>query len=325
MAITSGFFDSINGDRLYTAEEMSSYFDGIVSDGVYESVGGRFNVTAGNGLTINVADGRAIIQSHWIKNDAQYSITLDPADIQLGRIDAIALRLDKENRFISLYAKKGTPASSPQMPEITRTDTVWELYIALVYIAKGATQPTLITDLRPSIYCGWVTGVVQQVNTADLFDGWNAAYQAQYAKFDAYMDAKMQAFNEWFETLTKQLTVQTGVTKYEYRQTVGPGSSAATVDIPEYDMQADVLLVFVDGAYVTERYDYTIKPPTRIWPYPAVTFRQAFTKSTKITMVVLKNVPGENVISVGAAGRSTATLFGTSSYVAGEAQTEPET
>lgn len=39
MAVTYGFFNSVNGDRKYNADQMSSYFDGLVTDGVYEKIG----------------------------------------------------------------------------------------------------------------------------------------------------------------------------------------------------------------------------------------------------------------------------------------------
>ena len=174
MAITSGFFDSVNGDRTYDADQMSNYFDGLVSNGVYESIGDRFLVrSANNGMGITVGTGRAIIQSRWVKNDATATLTLDPSDVQLNRVDAVVLRLDTNARDISLVIKKGTAVSgTPTIPAITRNESVYELYIAAVYVSKGATQPTSITDLRPSSYCGWVTGVVQQVDTSDLFNQW---------------------------------------------------------------------------------------------------------------------------------------------------------
>lgn len=67
MAITSGFFNSVNGDRVYNAREISMYFDGLISDGVYESVGGKLQVTAtGLGMQVTVAAGRAIIDCQWL-------------------------------------------------------------------------------------------------------------------------------------------------------------------------------------------------------------------------------------------------------------------
>ena len=51
MAVTYGFFNSVlvNGmqDRRYNADQMSTYFKGLISDGVYQNVGGGLQVRAG--------------------------------------------------------------------------------------------------------------------------------------------------------------------------------------------------------------------------------------------------------------------------------------
>ena len=44
MAVTSGFYNSINGDRTYNAEQMSAIFDGIINDGVLANIGKVFQV-----------------------------------------------------------------------------------------------------------------------------------------------------------------------------------------------------------------------------------------------------------------------------------------
>lgn len=42
MAFTYGFFNSLNGDRKYTAEQLSSIFDGLITDGVFDSIGAQY-------------------------------------------------------------------------------------------------------------------------------------------------------------------------------------------------------------------------------------------------------------------------------------------
>jgi len=296
MAITSGFFDSVNGDRKYDADQMSNYFDGLVSDGVYETIGDKFLVTANTGMTLNVGSGRAIIQSRWVKNDATEVLTLDPSDVQLNRIDAVVLRLDTGARTITLTVKKGTAVSgTPTMPAITRTQTVYELYLASVYIGKGATQPTTITDLRPSSYCGWVTGIVQQVDTSDLFLQWQTAYEQQFAAFDAYIEEKQAAFNEWFSALTQELRVECGIKKMQNVVTLPAGSKNAQIGIDSYNAVEDVLFVYIGGVYYTDGLDYieaevSGKAGIRLLGNP-------FTKDMQITFVVLKNVIGQDVVS----------------------------
>jgi hypothetical protein len=301
MAITSGFFDSVNGDRTYDADQMSNYFDGLVSDGVYESVGERFLVSsANNGMNINVGSGRAIIQSRWVKNDATEVLTLDPSDVQLNRIDAIVLRLDTSARSIDLVVKKGTAVNgTPTMPEIKRTESVYELYLASVYIAKGATQPTSITDLRPSSYCGWVTGVVQQVDTSDLFEQFNTAYWALYNQFRLYMLQTQKAFDEWFETLTGELKVEAGFVKKEnniiFPIALDAGITKVKVGIDDYEPNSDALLVFFEGVFQSENKDYTL---TTVGNEPAINWSHTYTVSagTHMTFVVFKNIIGKNVL-----------------------------
>lgn len=299
MAITFGFFDSVDGDRTYDADQMSTYFEGLISDGVYENIGDRFLVsTANNGMNINVGSGRALIQSHWVKNDAAVTLTLDPSDVQLNRVDAIVLRYDTSAREITLTVKKGTAvAGTPTMPAITRTDTVYELYIAAVLVSKNATQPTSITDLRPSSYCGWVTGIIQQVDTSDLFTQWQTAYAAQFAAFDAYVAAKQAAFNSWFSNLTKTLTVDTSLVKYAYTHDFSRSSTGCQILIPEFNYGTDVLLTFVDGVFFVEDRDYEV---IYTEPYYAINLiDRTFKAGDYATFVVLKNDIGAEVINAG--------------------------
>ena len=58
MAWKSGFFNSVNGDRLYNADDMSKIFDGLITDGVYESVDDKLAVQPNSGMTIQIATGR---------------------------------------------------------------------------------------------------------------------------------------------------------------------------------------------------------------------------------------------------------------------------
>ncbi|MGD7407461.1 hypothetical protein ACQCP7_25580, partial [Ralstonia pseudosolanacearum] len=60
MAITYGFFNSLNHDRRYDAGQISEYFDGLISDGVYESIGEALQVQAATGMNVNIQTGRAI-------------------------------------------------------------------------------------------------------------------------------------------------------------------------------------------------------------------------------------------------------------------------
>ena len=76
----SGFFNSINGDRKYDAEEMSEIFQGLISDGVYESVGNKLAVRPQDGMTIKIDTGRGWFDKRWAENSSEYLMTLESAD-----------------------------------------------------------------------------------------------------------------------------------------------------------------------------------------------------------------------------------------------------
>ena len=110
MSITYGFFNSLNGDRKYDADQMSEYFDGLVSNGVYENVGGALQVLASENMEVNVSTGRAIINCKWLKNDAVLTLNIEQSHPTLDRYTAVVARLDVANRLITITTKDGTPA-----------------------------------------------------------------------------------------------------------------------------------------------------------------------------------------------------------------------
>ena len=157
MAVTYGFFNSVNGDRKYNADQMSEYFSGIINEGVFQHLNGGLAVTAGTGLAVNVASGRAIVQNKWVQNDASLALTIDAASETYARKDAVVVRLDNSSRAISIVVKKGTPAATPEAPSMTRTSTTYEICLAYVNVAAAATSVTITDKRSDSTVCGWVT------------------------------------------------------------------------------------------------------------------------------------------------------------------------
>ena len=94
MAITSGFFNSVNGDRKYDATQMSSIFDGLIVDGVFASIGNAFNVKAAGGLNLTVDTGKAWFNHTWTLNDSVLQIAAPEAELLLDRIDAVILEIN---------------------------------------------------------------------------------------------------------------------------------------------------------------------------------------------------------------------------------------
>lgn len=283
MAITYGFFNSVDGDRKYNAEQMSTYFDGLVSDGIFQSVGKKFSVTAGAGLTVNVDTGRALIECHWLKNDNVLTISLDSADVQNDRKDLIVIKLDYSARTMGVEYISGAES-------VKNTETVKYLVIAKITVPAGATTITQanIKDIRGSALCPWVTGLVKQVDTSDLFSQYEKAYEEMVQQMINWWADRRNAFDTWFNSLTTSLNVNLNLTKQEFSYT----TSAETDIIPlvsDYQ-NTDILLVHVNGVLFVEGTEYSIEAEN-------IKLAKTITAGNTVTQILIKSIIGGNVIS----------------------------
>ena len=258
MAVTYGFFNSINHDRVYNADQMSTYFKGLISQGVFENVGGALQVTASDGLTVQVQTGRAIIGDvlKWVENDTIMNLTINPAHVTLNRYTAVIIRCDINNRVINITTKNGANATNPTKPNMANTATMKELCLAYIYVKAGTTviRQADIQDTRPiTSLCGWVTGLIDQVDTTHLYAQWNDAYNNYYNEMTA-------GFNEWFDTLTGQLSISTYIQKYEKTVVLTDGDSKIIpLDMNDYVYNpADIFLIYFNGLEAIQGTDYSL-------------------------------------------------------------------
>ena len=248
MAITYGFFNSVDGDRTYDADQMSKYFDGLVSDGVYESVGGALQVLAmsGGGMTVNVSTGRGLINCKWLSNDTVLTLDITQSHPTLNRWTAVVMRLNKTNRLMEIATKDGTAASNPIKPSMQKDSSIIELCLAYIYVAAGVTSISQanISDQRGTNLCGFVTGLIEQVDTSELFLQWQTAFDNYYAEMTG-------AFDDWFSMLTSQLNVNTYIQEFNKNVTIGSGvSNVVALDMTGYSYSSDdVIFVYVNGLY----------------------------------------------------------------------------
>ena len=201
--VTYGFFDSIDGDRRYSADDISNFFLKLISDGVFATPANSMQVLASSGMTIKVSPGWGFIKCKWINNDADCFLTLDASDIILNRADRIVLRLNRTNRNIEIAVKKGTPAENAYAPELQRDDTIWELSLAYVYIWAGQTeivQANIGDERGYSELCGWVTGLIHQIDTTNLFTQYDSAF---WNWFNSTKDSFVPDIREWIENTEK--------------------------------------------------------------------------------------------------------------------------
>lgn len=192
MAVSFGFYDSLNGDRKYTAVQFSYLFNSLIKDGIFMHVGEHLNVKEGTGMQVNVGSGFAWFNSTWTRNDADYPVDIDISDLLQVRIDAIVLEVDEtvSSRTNSIKVITGTPASDPQKPTLTNTNDIHQYPLAYVTVGVGVTSITQ-ADIENCIGtdpCPFVTGVLDTIDATTLIAQWEAQ------------------FNEWFESLEDTLS-----------------------------------------------------------------------------------------------------------------------
>ena len=76
MAFSYGFFNAKNLDRVYTAEDFTSYLSSLICNGILDTYGDNFSVTAGNNLSVVIGTGKSWIGGHYFINDMAYTLDL---------------------------------------------------------------------------------------------------------------------------------------------------------------------------------------------------------------------------------------------------------
>lgn len=165
MAYKGGFFNAqaVGGGYAptYNASDFSSFFSGFISNGVFpNATNSAMQVTPGNGLSVNVNLGIAVINGRWLNNYSSSNVSLASADSTYSRIDNIVVELNMTNPSITLTAVTGTPSANPVAPDIISNSTVTQLCLATVVVSANANAVTSnnITDTRANTQvCGWAS------------------------------------------------------------------------------------------------------------------------------------------------------------------------
>lgn len=208
MAEQSGFFDAhlIGGeyDRVYLANSFARYFASFIGNGVFAGKSDELMVyqTDPTSMVVKVLPGQAWINGYWYENDGEFSLPIDIADGVLNRIDLVVLRWGTVERSINLAIKKGTPAVNAVAPVVQRDSDYYELKLAEVRVTAGTvsiTQANIVDTRTDTNVCGWVTGVIKQADTSQLFTQWQAAYEAAYAQWQTACEASHNKWQEAYE------------------------------------------------------------------------------------------------------------------------------
>lgn len=224
-----GFFDAyLNGeeyDRVYLAAQFAAYFASFIGNGVYAEHSNQLQVVAmpTPQMQVGVEKGQGWINGYWYENTDTMYLPIKVADGVLNRIDSIVLRLGFAERNMWLMVKEGTPAINPIAPEVTRTADYYDLQLATISIPASSIRITQaqIQDTRMNQdVCGWVTGVVKQLDTTTLFNQFEAYFEEfkenNQADYEEWTEAQKQAWLSWVSGQETDFTDWTDEQKEEY-------------------------------------------------------------------------------------------------------------
>lgn len=175
------FFNSKGNDRVYDYEDWCRYFVQFISNGVYADPVTSMQVQAISDLNVRIAPGVAFINGHHAYADGSDELEINYGNAE-ERTDIVLLRLDlAERRIYPVVAENQTVENA-----IIRDGTFYDLALAEITVKANAYSITQadIKDLRPyEQVCGFATGMIRQIGTADLF----AQYQAAWDDFVAQL------------------------------------------------------------------------------------------------------------------------------------------
>jgi hypothetical protein len=226
MSFASGFFNSVDHDRLYDATDISRLFDGLIRDGIFASIGDCLVVKQSNQMNVTVGTGRAWFNHTWSYNDALYPVTIPPSEILMNRIDAVILEINSVEsvRANSIKLIKGTPSSTPAKPSLTNTKEVHQYPLAYVTVGKEVTsiRQADIENCVGTSACPFVTGILEVISIEQLIPQWkdilNRFVEENTANFNTWMNGEKQDYQAWLTAAKKEITDWQATSKSDYQK-----------------------------------------------------------------------------------------------------------
>lgn len=294
-SIEGGFFDAINNDRVYTANDMNRPYKRLITEGIFATPQGTPStdlqtISAQSGLNIIVKKGEGLLAGKWFESTTDIQITVPSNTSIVPRRDSVILQINmkQSGRNATIVYRTGTPSSNPQPPELSTDSSIVERRISNIYVAAGANYigNDAIVDLRGSSECPWITSLIKQVDTSQLYNQWQAAYQNYY-------NNTTQEFNEWFDEIKETLTTATLIRSYSsVYTTTSATQTQIPINISQYNRNIDILQVYINGLRLSPNVDYTINSNSQI------TLTLPVGANTPISFEVFKSIDGSDAETV---------------------------
>lgn len=223
MTFRSGFWNSIDGDRTYSAEDMAIPFEGIITEGVFANWGDAFKATVIDGSTIAIGSGKAWCSKKWIQNDSVYQMSINVSEYASSTeprtvVVSLDLKVEPYYRFARFCTDEQRYYDSylellKAITDSNKGRNSLPLFSINFAAGDSSLQQSNITNLVGTSWCPYVTAPVQTVTVDDIRGKWDASYNALMKDIVGVAQTKANeaesnfeaSFNTWFLTLKNQL------------------------------------------------------------------------------------------------------------------------
>ena len=276
--LPSGFYNSryTNNkyDKVYSANEMSKLFDGLILDGVYlsskdgDETNKQFVTTALDtpAMKIKVAPGRAWFNGTYTILDTETEYAITTADSTYDRIDALVVEINFITRENSIKVIAGTPAENPTKPTMADgTNGVYQYAIAYVTVREDTTtiesyDISYVVGIETP-YFAWLG---EDLSISELYSKWKTSLGRITMPFNSWFEAMQYMLGHGDQDYTRMLATIDDINEHPYtmgtyprvdeqvQTETGDGETIVyTLSDPNVNSLADIL---VDGKIV---FNYT--------------------------------------------------------------------
>lgn len=217
-----GYFDSeITGvddegmpvfDRAETSDLFALLLASLISDGVLAQPKSCFQVLGtGSGMKVEIQPGFGMVKGHFAYDNEKAELDVKPAPQKYDRIDRVILRCNYLERMVEIVIKTGTEAVRPIPPGLVRPNAgdYYELCLANIRLTAGQKSITQssITDTRAdSAVCGYITQLIDHLDTEVFFAQFNAFYEEFVDKSNTSYEQFVQMASEAYKSFSEDIT-----------------------------------------------------------------------------------------------------------------------
>ena len=244
MALTYGFCLGDENSQ-YDSKQFSEAFQSAFGDGI-TGYGGKFKVTSNSTMNLTIASGFALVAGRWIKSDVSDTLTVQPADNNFDRYDAVIIRVNFVRKSIGIFVVQGPATAFPTPYTPVRTDEIYEIMLCSILVRMGATQilDTDLTDTRADVnLCGFITPLQDvAVDILYIYNFLNSGIDENVSELEEMAQAISDNADKTIQQITSTM-LQAGVKK-----------PVGEIEISRIPPNPESVWLLCDGSSIPTRY-----------------------------------------------------------------------